>query len=66
MHIIAQCPRCRYRWWLNAAAIDRRTRCPKCFLSLRVPDPVELADATGIIGQARSRLHGDDAGRTYG
>ena len=23
MHIIARCPRCSYRWWLDAAAADR-------------------------------------------
>ncbi len=45
MHIIAQCPRCGYRWWLDAAAADRRLRCRKCFVLLKVPDLTEVADA---------------------
>jgi len=66
MHIIAQCPRCRYRWWLDAAAVDRRLRCRKCSLLLKVPDLAEIADAAEVIKQAGSRLYVDDTGRTYG
>jgi hypothetical protein len=66
MHIIAQCPRCGYRWWLDAIAADRRLRCRKCFRLLRVPDLTEVADATQVISQAKSDLYVDDAGRTYG
>ncbi len=66
MHIIAQCPRCRYRWWLDAAAVDRRLRCRKCSLLLKVPDTAEISDAVDVINNARSELYVDDAGRTYG
>ena len=66
MHIIAQCPRCRYHWWLDAAAADRRLRCRKCLRLLKVPDLTEVPDATDIISQAQSELYVDDTGRTYG
>jgi len=66
MHIIAQCPRCGYRWWLDAAAADHRARCRKCFLLLKVPDLAEVPDATDVINQAGSKLYVDDTGRTYG
>jgi hypothetical protein len=66
MHIIAQCPRCGYRWWLDAAAADRRLRCRKCFVLLKVPDLTEVADAADVINHARSELYVDDTGRTYG
>ena len=66
VRIIVQCPRCGYRWWLNAAAADRRARCRKYFLLLKVPHLGELADAADVISQARSRLYVDDTGRTYG
>jgi hypothetical protein len=66
MHIIAQCPRCGYRWWLDAAAADRRMRCRKCFLLLKVPHLDEVAYAAEVISEAKSELYVDDAGRTYG
>ena len=66
MHIIAQCPRCHYRWWLNAAAADRRLRCRKCFRLLRVPDLTEVSEAADIVSEAKSRVFVDDAGKTYG
>lgn len=66
MHIIARCPRCGYRWWLNAAAADRRLRCRKCFTLLKVPHLTEVPDAIDVIHQARSELYVDGAGRTFG
>ncbi len=66
MHIIARCPRCGYRWWLNAAAADRRLRCRKCFTLLKVPHLTEVPDAIDVIHQARSELYVDDTGRTFG
>lgn len=66
MHIIAQCPRCHYRWWLDAAAVDRRLRCCKCSSLLKVPDLAEIADAADVIANAKSELYVDDTGRTYG
>jgi len=66
MHIIAQCPRCSFRWWLDATAADRRMRCRKCFRLLKVPDLTELADASSVISEARSQVYVDDTGRTYG
>ena len=66
MHIIAQCPRCSYRWWLDAAAADRRMRCRKCLMLLKVPNLTEVPDATDVINQAKSKLYVDDTGRTYG
>jgi len=66
MYIILKCPRCGYRWWLDAAAADRRLRCRKCSLLLKVPHLNELADAASIIQEARSELYVDDSGKLYG
>ena len=66
MHIIAQCPRCGYRWWLDAAAADRRMRCRKCFKLLKVPDLTEVPAAADIISQAKSHVYVDGTGKTYG
>jgi hypothetical protein len=66
MHIIAQCPRCGQHWWLDATAADRRLRCRKCFMLLKVPNLTEVADAANVIDQAKSELYVDDTGRTYG
>ena len=66
MHIIAQCPRCGYRLWLDAAAADRRLRCRKCFMLLKVPDLTELASAADVLSQAKSGIYVDDAGRVFG
>jgi tRNA(Ile2) C34 agmatinyltransferase TiaS len=66
MHIIARCPRCGYRWWLNAAAADRRLRCRKCFCLLKVPDLHEVAEAADLVTGARSNLYVDETGRTFG
>jgi len=66
MHIIAQCPRCGYHWWLQRGHWDRRLRCRKCFRLLKVPDLTEVPEATAIVNQAKSELYVDDAGKTYG
>lgn len=66
MHIILKCPRCGYRWWLDFAAVDRRVRCRKCFLLLKVPHPAELSNATDILNDAESEVYVDDAGKLYG
>jgi len=66
MHIIARCPRCGYRWWLDAAAADRRMRCRKCFRLLKVPDLTEVPTAAEIVNQAPDEIYVDDSGRTYG
>jgi hypothetical protein len=66
MHIILKCPRCGCRWWLDVAAADRRLRCLKCFLLLKVPHLSELAEATGVINEARCEIYVDDAGKLYG
>jgi hypothetical protein len=66
MHIIAQCPRCGYRWWLDAAAADRRVRCRKCFMLLKVPSLTEVPDAADVINEAKSKLYVDDTGKVFG
>jgi len=66
MHIIAKCPRCGYRWYLNGSAADRRLRCRKCSRLLKVPDLAELPNALDVITQARSELYVDETGNTYG
>ena len=66
MHIIARCPRCGYRWYLNGAAADRRLRCRKCFRMLKVPDLAEVPAALNVISQARSDVYVDETGGTYG
>jgi len=66
MYIIAQCPRCGYRWWLDAAAADRRMRCRKCFRLLKAPDLTEVPEATAVLSRAKGELYVDDTGNTYG
>jgi len=66
MHIIAKCPRCGYRWWLDAAAADRRIRCRKCFCLLKIPDLTEVSTAAEIVNQADAEVYVDETGRTYG
>ena len=66
MHIIARCPRCGYRWWLGGSAVDRRFRCRKCSMLLKVPDLTEVPDAAGVIEQARSDVYVDDTGKLFG
>lgn len=66
MHIIAQCPQCGYRWWLNAAAADRRLRCRKCRTLLKVPRLSEVPEATRIITHAAGELYVDESGRLFG
>jgi hypothetical protein len=66
MHIIARCPRCGYRWWLDAGAADRRVRCRKCYRLLKVPGLTEVPEAAEIITQAKSELYVDQSGNTYG
>ena len=56
MHIIARCPRCGYRWWLDATAADRRMRCRKCFRPLRIPDLTEIPEAGKATEAARVAL----------
>jgi len=66
MQIIIRCPHCGYRWWLAADAADRRLRCRKCSILLKVPNLTEVPDATKVIASAVSELYVDDTGRTYG
>ena len=66
MYIIAKCPRCGYRWWLDDTAADRRLRCRKCYTLLRVPHLAELPEAAGILHQAGSALYVDDRGKLFG
>jgi hypothetical protein len=66
MHIIVQCPRCGYHWRLEAAAADRRVRCRKCLLLLKVPDLTEVPNAADVINQAKSELYVDDSGKVFG
>jgi hypothetical protein len=66
MHIIAKCPRCGYRWWLDAVVADRRIRCRKCFTLLKVPNLAEVPDAAEIINQANSDIYVDDGGKLFG
>lgn len=66
MHIIVRCPRCGYRWWLDADAADRRMRCRKCFTLLKVPHLAEVADAVGLVTHSRCEVYVDDAGRLFG
>lgn len=66
MYLIARCPRCSYRWWLDADATDRRVRCRKCRVLLRIPHSREFSDAAGIAAEAGSELYVDMSGRLYG
>ena len=55
MHIIAQCPRCGYRWWLDAAAAKYHLvfrgdgQCVGCVLTVH------------LVGQMTSAVLGDVA-----
>jgi len=66
MRIILQCPRCGCRWWLDGAAADRRLRCRKCGLLMKVPRLDEVPKAAEVIEEAKNEVYVDDAGRTYG
>ena len=66
MFIIAKCPHCGYRWWLDAAAVDRRVRCRKCQRLLRIPSTQEVSEAVSIVTEAKSAVFVDDAGHTFG
>jgi hypothetical protein len=66
MEIIMKCPKCGFRWRLDASAADRRLRCRKCFLLLKIPHLGELPDATQVIDDAQGELYVDDAGKLYG
>jgi len=66
MHIIAKCPRCAYRWYLNGNSADRRLRCRKCSRLLKVPDPTEVPRALNVITQASGKVYVDESGNTYG
>jgi hypothetical protein len=66
MFIIAKCPHCGYRWWLDAAAVDRRIRCRKCQKLLRIPSTKEVSEAVSIVTEAKSAVFVDDTGRTFG
>ena len=66
MFVIVKCPRCGYRSWLDAAAVDRRVRCRKCRRLVKGPDANEVSKAVSIISEAKSSIFVDDAGRTYG
>jgi hypothetical protein len=66
MQMIVQCPHCGFRWWLAAAAADRRLRCCQCLRLLKIPDLTEVSDAAQVLCDAKSQLYVDDAGRTYG
>jgi hypothetical protein len=66
MHLIVQCPRCGYRWWLDATAVDRRVRCRKCLLLVKVPNLDDVANAADVISQAQNQLYVDDTGKVFG
>lgn len=66
MHIIAKCPHCHFRWWLDSSAADRRVRCRKCRTLLKVPDLKEVPDAVNVLSDARSDVYVDDAGKLFG
>ncbi len=66
MQILAQCPRCGYRWRLEAAAADRRLRCGKCRTLVKVPALTEVPHATKVINEAGGELYVDDAGKLFG
>lgn len=66
MRIILQCPRCSSRWWLDGDAADRRLRCRRCELLLKVPRLDELPKAVEVIKDAKDEVYVDDNGRTYG
>ena len=66
MQIIIQCPHCGSRWWVAADAADRRLRCRKCSVLLKVPNLAEVPEATKVVTSAAGELYVDDTGRTYG
>ncbi|UCG46224.1 MAG: hypothetical protein JSU94_12040 [Phycisphaerales bacterium] len=66
MDVIAKCPRCGMSRLLDAAATDRRIRCRRCNRLFKVPSLDEIPKATSTIKQARTTIHVDEDGRTYG
>jgi predicted Zn finger-like uncharacterized protein len=66
MQIIAQCPKCGSAWGLDAAAADRRVRCPACRRLFKVPALSDVPKAVRVIDQAKGPLFVDEDGKTYG
>lgn len=66
MQIIAQCPKCRNNWRLDAGAADRRVRCPKCRKLFKIPKLEDVPKATEVIKQAKGSIYVDESGKTYG
>ena len=66
MYIIAQCPVCRYKWYLDGLAVDRRVLCQKCGQLFKIPHLNEIPRAKRVIEQARGKIVVDKNGKTYG
>jgi uncharacterized protein YbaR (Trm112 family) len=66
MQIIAQCPTCKNNYLLDAAAADRRIRCPECLRLYKVPRIDEMPKAEKILKQAKGTIYVDSKGKTYG
>ncbi len=66
MQIIARCPKCGSAWGLDAAAADRRIRCPRCDRLFKVPALSDVPKAAKVIDQAGGPLFVDEDGKTYG
>ena len=66
MQLIAQCPNCSNSRLLDASAVGRRIRCPKCHKLFKVPKLDEVPKAVKIIKQAKGIIYVDETGRTYG
>ena len=66
MQIIARCPGCGDNWLLEAAAADRRIKCPNCRRLFKIPKLEDVPKATRIIENAKGTIYVDQDGKTYG
>jgi len=66
MDIIAKCPRCANPQRMQADSADKRIRCPKCHLLFKVPRLDEIPKAVKAIKDAKTGVHVDKSGKTYG
>ena len=66
MQIIAKCPECGRTRLLDGSVADRRTRCRKCGMLLKVPKLNDMPKAMKVLKQAKKTLYVDEEGKSYG
>jgi ribosomal protein S27E len=66
MNLLIKCPNCCRNFSADAAAADKRIKCPLCGKLFKVPDTNEYKNAVKIITSSQTSLYVDQKGKTYG